>query len=304
MGSKHSKAHPRVTRVAPMQDKDPMCSPANPVDLVFNDNPEDQSLYSFARLQEKKSTLDRQLPPLRETLYRRYASGLEVPRPMSADIPLEKGETSIIKRHPPRRFQMLEPLEPQILVAEKFLTQKEAETTQKKKQELEKRMQALMYSSGKRQYLHKMKMLEMNCKKQELNHLQAQAELKRSLHREARINKHKMRELKAKNVLENMPSNDDSEDFVTIEPDVPMNGEIGNAWNTEFVKYHERNEYHSRKNGDLRRWSLKQQVQDELFWDSSSTNSDELGKEERKSWTLVRTKTERIPLFDEFFDRE
>ncbi|XP_027698712.1 uncharacterized protein CCDC198 isoform X2 [Vombatus ursinus] len=297
MGSKHSKAHPRVTRVAPMQDKDPMSSPASPVDLTFNDNPEDQSSYSFARLQEKRA-LDRQLPPLRETLYGRYSSGLEVPRPMSVDIPLEKGETSIIKRHPPRRFQMLEPLEPQVLIAEKFLTQKEAETTQKKK-ELEKRVQALTYSSGKRQYLHKMKMLEMNHRKQE-----AQAELKRSLHREARINKHKMRELKAKNIPENIPRNDGSEDFVTIEPDVPINGETGNAWNREFVKYHEQSEYHPRKSGELRRWPLKQQIQDELFWDSSSTDSDESGKEERKSWTLVRTKTERIALFDEFFDQE
>ncbi|XP_020842118.1 factor associated with metabolism and energy isoform X2 [Phascolarctos cinereus] len=297
MGSKHSKAHPRMTRVAPMQDKDQMSSPASPVDLAFNDDPEDQSSYSFARLQEKKRTLDRQLPPLRETLYGRYSSGLEVPRPMSVDIPLEKGETSIIKRYPPRRFQMLEPLEPQVLIAEKFLTQKEAETTRNKK-ELEKRMQALTYSSGKRQYLHKMKMLEMNHKKQE-----AQAELKRSLHGEARINKQKIRELKAKNIPENMPRNDGSEDFVTIEPDVPINGETGNAWNRESVKYHEQSEY-PKRSGELGRWSLKQQVQDELLWDSSSTNSDESGKEERKSWTLVRTKTERIALFDEFFDQE
>ncbi|XP_043843740.1 uncharacterized protein CCDC198 isoform X3 [Dromiciops gliroides] len=269
MGSKHSKAHPRVTRVAPMQEKDSMSSPASSVDLVFSDTPEEQSLYSFPRLQEKKKTLDRQLPPLRETLYGKYSSGLEVPRPISVDIPLEMGETSIIKRHPPRRFQ-----------------------------ELEKRMQALTYSSGKRQYLHKMKMLEMNSKKQE-----AQAELKRSLHREARINKHKMRELKAKKVLENMPRNNDSEDFVTIEPDVPMNGKRDNEWNREFAKYPERSEYHPRKSDELRRWSLKQQVQDELFWDSSSTNSDESRKDERKSWTLVRTKTEIIPLFDEFFDQ-
>ncbi|XP_043843739.1 uncharacterized protein CCDC198 isoform X2 [Dromiciops gliroides] len=297
MGSKHSKAHPRVTRVAPMQEKDSMSSPASSVDLVFSDTPEEQSLYSFPRLQEKKKTLDRQLPPLRETLYGKYSSGLEVPRPISVDIPLEMGETSIIKRHPPRRFQMLKPLEPQVITAEQFLTQKEAEATRKKK-ELEKRMQALTYSSGKRQYLHKMKMLEMNSKKQE-----AQAELKRSLHREARINKHKMRELKAKKVLENMPRNNDSEDFVTIEPDVPMNGKRDNEWNREFAKYPERSEYHPRKSDELRRWSLKQQVQDELFWDSSSTNSDESRKDERKSWTLVRTKTEIIPLFDEFFDQ-
>ncbi|XP_068947806.1 factor associated with metabolism and energy [Petaurus breviceps papuanus] len=242
MGSKHSKAHPRVTRVAPMQDKDPMFSPVSPVDLVFNDNLEDQSLYSFARLREKKRTLDRQLPPLRETLYGRYSSGLEVPRPMSVDIPLEKGETSIIKRHPPRRFQ--------------------------------------------------------------LNNLQTHTELKRSLHREARIDKHKMRELKAKSVLENMPRNDGREDFETVEPDVSMNGEMENAWNREFIKYHESSENHPRNNGELRRWFLKQQVQDELFWDSSSTNSDELGKEERKPWTLVRTNTERISLFDEFFTQD
>ncbi|XP_031808499.1 uncharacterized protein CCDC198 [Sarcophilus harrisii] len=294
MGSKYSKSHHKVTRVAPMQDKDLMSSPASPVDIIFNENPEEQSLYSFARKQEKK-TLDRQLPPLRETLYGRYSSGLEISRPMSVDIPLERGETSIIKRHPPRRFQMLEPLEPQVNTAEKFLTQKAAETMLKKK-ELEKRMQALTYSSGKRQYLHKMKMLEMNCKKQE-------NELKRSLHREARINKHKMNELKAKKVLENMPRDDDNEDFVAMESNIPINEERGNAWNKELMN-HEWSGYHPRKSDELRRWSLKQQVQDELFWDSSSTNSDESEKDERKCWTLVRTKTERIPVFDEFFDQE
>ncbi|XP_051833693.1 uncharacterized protein CCDC198 [Antechinus flavipes] len=295
MGSKYSKSHHRVTRVVPMQDKDLISSPASPVDIIFNENPEEQSLYSFARKQEKKKILDRQLPPLRETLYGRYSSGLEMSRPMSVDIPLEKGETSIIKRHPPRRFQMLEPLEPQVNIAEKFLTQKAAETILKKK-ELEKRMQTLTYSSGKRQYLHKMKMLEINCKKQE-------AELKKSLQREARINKHKMRELKAKKVLENMPRDDDNEDFVAMESNMPINEERGNTWNKEFMK-HEWSGYHARKSDELRRWSLKQQAQDELFWDSSSTNSDESEKDKRKCWTLVRTKTERIPVFDEFFDEK
>ncbi|XP_074091996.1 factor associated with metabolism and energy isoform X2 [Macrotis lagotis] len=292
MGSIYSKTHPRITRVAPIQDKDPVSSPVSSINLAFNDNPEEQNLYSFARLQEKKKTLERKLPPLRETLYGRYSSDLEVHRPTSVDIPLEKGETSIIKRHPPRRFQILEPLEPQVITAEKFLTQKDVEITREKK-ELEKTKQVLTYSSGKRQYLHKMKMLEMNSKKQE-------AELERSLHREARINKHKMKELKTKKVLETIPRNHGSEDFVTIESDVPMNREKGTTWNKEFVKYHERNEYHPRMNGELRIWSLKQPVQDELFWDSSSTNSDESVRDERKSWTLVRTKTERIPLFDEF----
>ncbi|XP_007473008.2 uncharacterized protein CCDC198 isoform X5 [Monodelphis domestica] len=264
MGSKHSKAYPRVTKVAPIQDKCPLSSPVNHREVPFIDNLEKRSIYPFAKLQGQKKS-PKQLPPLRETENGRYSSDLNMPRPMSFDISVEKRETSIIKKHPPRRFQ-----------------------------DLEKKMQSLTYSSGKRQYLNKMKMLEMNCKKQE-----AQAELKRNLHKDARINKHK-----AKKILENMQKNDSRKNSMTRKSDVLMNGNKGNEQNREFAKNHEQIEYNPRRSDVLRRWSLKQQVQDEIFWDSSSTSSDDLDKNERKSWGLLRTKTQRIPVFDELLDQE
>eukprot|EP00069_Balaena_mysticetus_P021322 bmy_13540T0 len=103
MGLSHSKAHPRVTKVAPLQNKEEETPSAGPVDFVFTENPEEKSSYSFARLQERNKALEGQLPPLRETWYGRYSAG---PRAMYFDIPLEQGETSIIKRHPPRRLQV------------------------------------------------------------------------------------------------------------------------------------------------------------------------------------------------------
>lgn len=44
----------------------------------------------------------------------------------------------------------------------------------------------------------------------------------------------------------------------------------------------------------------------DLFWDSSSTGSEEWEREEKipRKPTLVRTKTERVSLFDDFFDRD
>ncbi|XP_044517979.1 uncharacterized protein CCDC198 isoform X7 [Gracilinanus agilis] len=270
MGSKHSKAYPRVTKVVPIQDKCPVSSPVNHIEVAFIDNLEKRNLYSFARLHGQKKS-PKQLPPLRETENGRYSSGknknsmaiipdLNIPRPTSFDISVEKGETSIIKKHPPRRFQIFEPLGPQVTNAEKFLTHKGAETTRKKK---------------------------------------AQAELKKNLHKEARINKHK-----AKKILENMQRNDNRKNSMTKKSDVLINGNKGNAQNRKFAKNHEQIEYNPRRSDILRRWSLKQQVQDEMLWDSSSTSSDELDKNERKSWGLLRTKTQRISVLDELLDQE
>lgn len=105
MGLSHSKAHPRVTKVAPLQDKEEETPSAGLVDFAFTQNLEEKSSCSFSRLQDRNKALEGQLPPLRETWYGRYSAVLHVPRAMYFDIPLEQGETSIIKRHPPRRFQ-------------------------------------------------------------------------------------------------------------------------------------------------------------------------------------------------------
>ncbi|XP_012641072.1 factor associated with metabolism and energy isoform X1 [Microcebus murinus] len=295
MGLSHSKAHPRVTKVAPLQNKEEETPLAGPVDVTFNQNLQEKTSYSLARLQDQNKALEGQLPPLRETQYGRYFAAS---RAMYFDIPLEQGETSIIKRHPPQRLQKLEPIDlPQVITSERLLSQRGAGTKHKAK-ELEKKMQMPMYTSGKRQYLHKMQMLEMNRKRQE-----AQMELKKSLHREARMNNQKLRDPKAKKILQSIPRNNDH-DLLTILPDETLNRSPGNSQNAEVLEHHAMNDYCSRKIGKMETWLRAQEAQGQFLWDSSSSDSDELGKDEKKPRALVRTRTERIPVFDEFFDQE
>uniref|UniRef100_A0A8D0I2V4 Coiled-coil domain containing 198 n=1 Tax=Sus scrofa TaxID=9823 RepID=A0A8D0I2V4_PIG len=299
MGLSHSKAHPRVTKVAPLQDKEEETPSAGLVDFAFTQNLEEKRSCSFSRLQDRNKALEGQLPPLRETWYGRYSAVLHVPRAMYFDIPLEQGETSIIKRHPPRRLQKLEPIDlPQVMTSERLLSQQEAARTQKAKQELEKNMQIPTYPSGKRQYLHKMQMLEMNRKRQEV-----QVELKKSLHKEAKINKQRQRDHKTKKILQSIPRNDDGDSLISL-PDETLNRSPGNSQNAEFLEHQPRNDYCPQKTGKMETWLHEQEARGQLLWDSSSSDSDELGKFEKKPRALVRTRTERIPLFDEFFDRE
>ncbi|XP_012519226.1 PREDICTED: uncharacterized protein C14orf105 homolog isoform X3 [Propithecus coquereli] len=192
----------------------------------------------------------------------------------------------------------LEPIDlPQVITSERLLSQRGAGTMHKAK-EPEKKMQTPMYTSGKRQYLHKMQMLEMNRKRQE-----AQMELKKSLHREARINKPNPRDHKAKKILQSIPRSNDH-DLLTTLPDETLNGSPGNSQNAEVLEHHAMNDYCPRKIGKMETWLRAQEAQGQLLWDSSSSDSDELGKDEKKPRALVRTRTERIPVFDEFFDQE
>eukprot|EP00074_Homo_sapiens_P055613 XP_005267867.1 uncharacterized protein CCDC198 isoform X4 [Homo sapiens] len=217
---------------------------------------------------------------------------------MYFDIPLEHRETSIIKRHPPQRLQKLEPIDlPRVITSGRLLSQREARTMHKAKV-LEKKMQTPMYTSENRQYLHKMQVLEMIRKRQE-----AQMELKKSLHGEARINKQSPRDHKAKKTLQSTPRNDDH-DLLTMLPDEILNRGPGNSKNTEFLKHQAVNNYCPWKIGKMETWLHEQEAQGQLLWDSSSSDSDEQGKDEKKPRALVRTRTERIPLFDEFFDQE
>ncbi|XP_008700281.1 uncharacterized protein CCDC198 isoform X2 [Ursus maritimus] len=300
MGLSHSKAHPRVTKVAPLQNKEEETPSACPVDFAFNRNLEEKSSYLLARLQDQNKALEGQLPPLRETWCGRYCA---VSRAMYFDIPLEHGETSIIKRHPPRRLQKLEPIDlPRVITSETLLSQHEARTTHRAK-ELEKKMQTPGYTPGKRQYLHKMQMLEMNRNRQEVSMRKGKS-VKKSLHREARINQQKPRDHKAKKILQSIPRNDDR-DLPTLLPDETLNRRSpGNSQNEDLGEHQARNDYCPRKTGKMETWLREQEARGQLLWDSSSSDSEELRKSERKPQALVRTRTERIPLFDEFFDRE
>ncbi|XP_032107065.1 uncharacterized protein CCDC198 isoform X1 [Sapajus apella] len=296
MGLSHSKAHPRVIKVAPLQNKEVKAPSAGPVDFACNQNLEEKTSYSLARLQDRNKALEGQLPPLQETWYGRYSAAS---RDVYFDIPLEHKETSIIKRHPPQRLQKLEPIDlPRVITSGRLLSQREARTTYKAKQVLEKKMQVPMYTSQNRQYLHKMQMLEMIRKRQE-----AQMELKESLHGEARINKQSPKDHKAKKILRSTPRND-AHDLLTMLPDEILNRGPGNSQDAQFFKHQSVNDYCPWKTGKMETWLHERETQGRLLWDSSSSDSDELGIDEKKPRALVRTRTERIPLFDEFFDRE
>ncbi|XP_048218016.1 uncharacterized protein CCDC198 isoform X3 [Perognathus longimembris pacificus] len=183
---------------------------------------------------------------------------------------------------------------PQVITSERLLSQQEARTRHSTK-ELEKKMPTSMYTSGKRQYLHKMKMLEMNRKRQE-----AQLELKKNLPREARNNQQKLRNHKTKKTLQSIPKNS----VLTILPDETMSRGSGNSHDAEFLAYGARNAYCHQKIGKMETWLHEPEAGGQLPWDSSGSDSDELEKDGKEPHPLVRTRTEKTLLFDEFFDGE
>ncbi|XP_074249996.1 factor associated with metabolism and energy isoform X3 [Saimiri boliviensis] len=250
MGLSHSKARPRVIKVAPLQNKEVETPSAGPVDFACNQNLEEKTSYSLARLQDRNKALEGQLPPLQETWYGRYSAAS---RDVYFDIPLEHRETSIIKRHPPQRLQRLEPIDlPRVITSGRLLSQREARTMYKAK---------------------------------------AQMELKESLHGEARINKQSPKDHKAKKILQSTPRND-AHHLLTMLPDEILNrgpGEPGNSQNAQFFKHPSVNDYCPWKTGKMETWLHEQETQGRLLWDSSSSDSDELRKDEKKPRALFLT---------------
>nr|XP_048285976.1 uncharacterized protein CCDC198 isoform X2 [Myodes glareolus]XP_048285977.1 uncharacterized protein CCDC198 isoform X2 [Myodes glareolus]XP_048285978.1 uncharacterized protein CCDC198 isoform X2 [Myodes glareolus]XP_048285979.1 uncharacterized protein CCDC198 isoform X2 [Myodes glareolus] len=218
---------------------------------------------------------------------------------MYLDSPLKHEESSIIKRHPPRRIQKLDPIDlPQVITSERLLRQREARTGHKA-EEPEKKMQLPMYTSGKRQYLHKMQMLERNQRRQE-----AQMELMmKSLQRAARLDMQKLEDQSGNKVTQSLPRNN-SYDVITIVPDETINRDPGSSQDEEFLDYHTETDYCVRKIGKMEAWLREQDARGQLSWSRFSYDSDEPEKDHRRPRALVRTRTERIPLYDEFYDRE
>ncbi|XP_050018369.1 factor associated with metabolism and energy isoform X3 [Alexandromys fortis] len=296
MGLGHSKHQSRVIKVTPLQSQEAETPSAGPVFYALNRNLEEKNSYPFSRLQDQNLALERQLPPLRETWYGRHPA---VSRSMCLDIPLKHEESSIIKRHPPRRIQKLDPIDlPQVITSEQLLRQPEARTGHKAEQEPGKKMQLSMYTSGKRQYLHKMQMLERIHKRQE-----AQMELMNSLQSATRLDMQKQKDHNGDKITQSLPRND-SYDVITILPDETINRDPGSSQDEELLDDHRENDYCVRKIGKMEAWLREQDTQGRLFWSSSSYDSDEFEKDQKRPQALVRTRTERIPLYDEFYDRE
>ncbi|KAL9849950.1 LOW QUALITY PROTEIN: factor associated with metabolism and energy [Geothlypis trichas] len=262
MGLSPSRARPRVTRVAPVPAQGDV--PALGALRGRPTEPGQPPAMPIFQLE---------LPPLRETWYGRASAG-----PLSWNMPGQDG-TSIIKQHPPRRPQRLEPaIPPQAITPAKPWSQPEVAASPKPKV-LEKRGQSLNLP-GRRQHLHKLQMLELNKRRE--------AELKRNLHREAKINKQNTR-IQPKDVLGTAQRGD------STTPDHPA------GHNQHFPEDDPglcRAEP-SPGRGKVDLWFCREPQSRDLFWDSSSTDSEEWERIHHKP-TLVRTKTERISLFDDF----
>ncbi|XP_009976301.1 PREDICTED: uncharacterized protein C14orf105 homolog, partial [Tauraco erythrolophus] len=197
----------------------------------------------------------------------------------------------------------LEPAGPlQAIAPAKPWSQQEVAASPKKKA-LEERGQSLRYLPGRRQHLHKLQMLDLTCRRRE-------AELKRNLHREAKINKQNIKESSPKNVLDTLQRGDsaESQDLVPAEHNQCFHGDDrGNTWDGGVSRHRDGAELSPGKSRKVDLWFCKESQTRDLFWDTSSTSSEEWEREEEKIYhkpTLVRTKTERVSLFDDFFDKD
>ncbi|XP_057229218.1 uncharacterized protein CCDC198 [Malurus melanocephalus] len=282
MGLSPSRAHPKVTKVAPVlvqEDVPALSAPGQP------------TLHPPGVAQWGQPLFPLELPPLRDTGHGRASAG---PLCLSA-APGEEG-TSIIKQHPPRRARGLEPAFPSRAIApEKPWSQQEGAASPKIKV-LENRGQRLNPLPGRRQHLHKLQMLELTRRRRE-------AELNRNLHREAKINQQKMQEFSPKDVL-GAPQSPRSPDPIPAErfyEDHP-----GNSWGGGLSRQPDRAELSPDRRGKVDLWFCREPQTKDLFWDSTSTESEDWEREEKipHKPALVRTKTERISLFDDFFDRD
>ncbi|XP_061469290.1 factor associated with metabolism and energy [Rhineura floridana] len=292
MGLTSSKARRKVTKVAPMpRQEERLQCPGNMAVYTFQSPLRGASPNSFASRMERNLALERHLPPLREMRQGRYPT---VPRTIPLDLRTEGGEASIIKQHPPLRPQKLEPfILAKDIPPEKFLSlQCTAAACEAKG--LDQGGQAVLHPAGRRQYLLKMKMLEKR----------KEAELKRCLHQEARLNKPQLKDLNISETLGCVQGNNssDDEELLALEFGQTLERNHGDRWDGEFLREHGPSESHLGQVGKVETWLLKQQSRRESSWDASSTDSDDWRPCRKPA--LVRTKTERIALFDEFFDKE
>ncbi|XP_009994769.1 PREDICTED: uncharacterized protein C14orf105 homolog [Chaetura pelagica] len=295
MGLSSSKAHPKVTKVAPMHPREDL--PALPAPHQLPRMSGEPNLHSQTMAEWGNLTCPQQLPPLREPWYGRTSAG-----PLSFNTTLEKGETSIIKQHPPRRPQWLEPAAPLQEAPPAKPWSQQAVAASPRMKAVEKRGQSLRHPPGRRQHLHKLQMLDLTRRRRE-------AELKRNLQREAKINQQNLQESSPKNVLDTPQGGDSakSRDLVPAEHNQGFHGDDhGNTWGRGLSRQHDGHEVSPERNSKVDLWFCREPRTRDLFWDTSSTGSEEWEREEKiyHKRRLVRTKTERFSLFDDFFDKD
>ncbi|KFQ23974.1 Uncharacterized protein C14orf105, partial [Merops nubicus] len=171
---------------------------------------------------------------------------------------------------------------------------------------LEKRGQSLRHLPHRRQHLHKLQMLDLTCRRQEVT-LRWIWELKRNLHREAKINKQKNKESSPKKVLDTLQRGNRAESHDLVPANRHFHGDYhGNTRGGGLSRQQGGAELSPSRKGKVDLWFCREPQTRDLFWDTSSTGSEEWEREEKiqRKPTLVRTKTERVSLFDDFFDRD
>ncbi|KFU97336.1 Uncharacterized protein C14orf105, partial [Pterocles gutturalis] len=202
--------------------------------------------------------------------------------------------------------QRLEPASPpQAIAPAKPWSQQVAVSPEPKVSEWvepQKRGQSLRPLPGRRQHLYKLQMLDLTRRRRE-------AELKRNLHREAKINKQKPREFSPEKVLDALQRGNSAEspDLIPAEHNQRLHGDNhGSPWGGGLSRQQDGAELSPGRSRKVDLWFCREPRTRDVFWDTSSTGSEEWEREEKiyRKPALVRTKTERVSLFGDFFDKD
>ncbi|XP_078418823.1 factor associated with metabolism and energy-like [Cetorhinus maximus] len=316
MGSGWSKAHHKVIKVTPVPAGEAGTCPRGERDGSSACRGPEGSLVAagdfltHGHLKAAHRWRVSELPPLTEVGCgaRALPSLRQVPRPISIDVTLDDGEKSIIKKHPPRRFERLEPINSGTVISSEKLLEKQRAANASEAQAQEIQAEIGKQFSRRRQQIQKVQYVKKQ-RQQETIHLQEQTEMKRSLHLETRNNKQKIKDLGAKKAREREQNNNYQEDqyYIAIECDETFNTDDDNLWNNLispmlFINDNFGNNNHFRIPNQL----VKHQTQ----WNGSSNSSSNesldcwMDNTRQSQHRLMRTKTERILVFDEFFDQE
>ncbi|XP_071601348.1 factor associated with metabolism and energy isoform X2 [Heliangelus exortis] len=199
-------------------------------------------------------------------------------------------------------LQRLEPAGPPQAITPAKLWNHQAGAASPKMKAGEMRGQSLRHLPGRRQHLHKLQMLDLTRRRRE-------AELKRNLHREAKINIEKIKEFSPKNVLDTLQKGNspESQDLVPAEHNQSFHGDNqGNLRVGGLSRHHDGAELSPGRSSKVDLWFFREPRTRDLFWDTSSTDSEEWEREKKiyHKHPLVRTKTERVSLFNDFLDRD
>uniref|UniRef100_UPI00398E9404 factor associated with metabolism and energy-like n=1 Tax=Pristiophorus japonicus TaxID=55135 RepID=UPI00398E9404 len=229
MGSAWSKAEPKVIQVTPVPAKEAEAIPQVHRGGGSGSGGADSSGNRPKQGDRKETSTSRRsgLPPLKETLHAGYGTGAlpslrQVPRAISFD----DGEMSIIKKHPPRRFQRLEPMNSCAVITSEKLLEKQRAANACKAQAQEIQAEIAKQFSRRRQQIQKIQYAKKQ-RQQEIIHLQDQTELKRSLQLETQNNKQKIKDLRAKKAREKAQNNNEDQYYIAIERDETFNTNYG-----------------------------------------------------------------------------